>query len=515
MTTIDLEALDRALDLLPAQFRGPGGVAGVVHAGRVVARRAWGHADPGRRQTMTAATRLPICSISKQMTCALLLDLFDDPEALAPFLPELLPHWQGPLPTVAQLCHNQSGLRDYWALTVLEGAAPEGRFSAADGLALIGQARSGQFAPGSRYSYSNGNFRLLAELIVRATGRDFGALLAERVLAPAGMATAVLAPDTARPLDGVRGYEGNDAVGFLPAESAIHWFGDAGIAAALDDMLAWEAHVDATRDDALGLYNRLCAPVTFADGAPAPYGFGLRRGSLAGRAFTGHGGALRGFSCHRLHLATERLSVVVMFNHESSALQAARGLVLAALGEAAPPTVPAAAAWDGLWFDARDGLVLRTTATGQGVRMDYGPSPALLTPEGPDRAAGNGITLQRDGDGLILDCPGENLHARLDRLAPIELADAAEIAGRYRSDEIGAGLEIGAGFVQFDGMLGEGPAERLHPLARDLWAVACRRSMDAPAPGDWTLQVCRDGAGRVVGLTLGCWLARRIDYVRV
>ncbi len=173
MTTIDLAALEQALNLLPDQHRGPAGVAGVVKDGQIIARRAWGYADMYRALPMTAQTRLPICSIAKQLTCALLLDLFDDPAKLDPLLPALLPRFQGPLPTVAQLCHNQSGLRDYWALTVLHGAKPEGLFTEADGLRLMGQTQSGHFAPGAHYSYSNGNFRLFAELIRNASGRDF------------------------------------------------------------------------------------------------------------------------------------------------------------------------------------------------------------------------------------------------------------------------------------------------------------------------------------------------------
>ena len=173
MALPDLEALNAALDLLPDRFRGPGGVAGVVHEGRVIARRAWGHADVAARLPMTATRRMPICSISKQMTCALLLDQCGSPEALDPLLPDLLPELQGPRPTVAHLCHNQSGLRDYWALTVLHGAAPEGRLTAEQGLELISAARSTHFHPGTAYSYSNGNFRLLAELIQRATGKAF------------------------------------------------------------------------------------------------------------------------------------------------------------------------------------------------------------------------------------------------------------------------------------------------------------------------------------------------------
>lgn len=51
-------------------------------------------------------------------------------------------------------------------------------------------------------------------------------------------------------------------------------------------------------------------------------------------------------------------------------------------------------------------------------------------------------------------------------------------------------------------------------IARRAWGcadLAARRSMDAPAPGDWILQVRHNAAGMVSGLTLGCWLARGID----
>ncbi|RBP81295.1 D-stereospecific aminopeptidase [Rhodobacter sp. 140A] len=519
MSEVDISALEGALDLLPDQYRGPAGVAGVVHRGRVIARRAWGYADAAARVPMTSARRMPICSISKQMTCALLLDLFPDPEVLAPRLPELLPRFRGRLPTIAQLCHNQSGLRDYWALTVLHGAAPEGRFTAADGVALLAQAQDGQFPPGAHFSYSNGNFRLLAELICRATGRDFGDLLDERIFRPAGMPTACLAPDMATRLDGVIGYEGNDEVGFVPAESALTWFGDSGVSASLDDMLAWERHIDATRDDAMGLYNRISAPVTFADGTAAPYGYGLRRYHHLGQALTAHGGGVRGFCSYRLHVVAERLSVVVIFNHEASAMRAAEGLMAAALGAPAPAAALPGAGWDGLWLDHDRDLFLRTRDVPAGVRLQYAVSPVLLRPVGETRAEAPGLVLQREGDHLVMERRGENLIVRAERLEPLARADATEIAGRYRSDGLGATLDIeardGAAHIGFDGMLGAGPMERMYPLARDVWTVTSRRAMDAAPPGEWTLHIRRDDAGRVAGLSLGCWLARGILYHRL
>jgi len=114
---------------------------------------------------------------------------------------------------------------------------------------VIGDARSLQFAPGTRYSYSNGNFRILSDVLQERAGRSFAELLREQILAPAGMETAFLAADTRAMPDGAEGYEGTAETGFRLAENRVLWTGDAGLGASLDDLVAWERRIDATRDD--------------------------------------------------------------------------------------------------------------------------------------------------------------------------------------------------------------------------------------------------------------------------
>lgn len=516
--SVDIATLTRALDLLPQHCKGPGGVAGVVLDGQVIARRAWGHATMETRLPMTARTRLPICSISKQFTCALLLDLIDDPASLDPFVADYLPAFTGPLPTVQNLADNQSGLRDYWALTVLQGAFPEQQFRRSDALPLLARMKTGHFPPGTGYSYCNNNFRILAELITRACGQDLGTLLRAHLFKPAGMETAALLSDSRVNADGVTGYEGGDAMGFLPAQNGIWWEGDAGISASLDDMIAWERHIDTTRDDPASLYNRLCQQPRFADGAIASYGNGLSHAMVAGRATTGHGGALRGFRAHRRHVASERLSVVVMFNHEADAHAAALHLIETALGAVAPDAAMPPVGWNGLWLDDKNGLVLRLTEEGTTLRLDYGTNPQRLKVEADGVPRGGGVTLQRQGDALVMHIPDENQVVTARPLIPTDSADVTEVSGSYWSDELQARIEIGgsdgAAWAGFEGMLGRGPVERMYPVAADIWIIPTRRSMDASPPGDWTLQVRRTG-GRVIGVTLGCWLARNIAYARV
>ncbi|MFV0473246.1 MAG: D-aminopeptidase [Pikeienuella sp.] len=519
MTGIDMKALEAAAEAIPTRFSGPGGVLGVAVEGRAVLGRAWGFADLDSRQPMTAKTRLPLCSISKQFTCAALLAACGAPEALDDRLRAHLPRFEGKLPTVRDLCNNQSGLRDYWALTVLHGARAEQHFRREDAAPVFARMKTGHFEPGARYSYSNGNFRLLAEMIETETGEPIEALYARHIWAPAGMTGAALTADTRSPVDGVTGYEGVDATGYLPARNGVHWFGDAGISASLKDMLAYECWIDAGRDDPAHLYRRIAAPQDFRDGNPAAYGFGLAHFSIAGARFTGHGGALRGFRAFRLYSPDVRLSVVAMFNHQADAQGATLALVRAALGQGAPAPRPVAGSWSGQWISRETGLLARLSPERSTVALRFGTSPEALTETGDGRLGSASVESGREGDALVMRRPQENYQERLDPAPPVERADGAEIAGRYHAAELEGEMVIeardGGVYAWFEGFLGSGRPEIMRPAGEDLWIICTRRALDAPAPGDWTLRVERGADGLVSGATLGCWLARGIGYRRV
>ncbi|CAH2601338.1 D-aminopeptidase [Rhodovastum atsumiense] len=512
--------LDHVLRTLPRHYPGPGGAIAVLRAGEVLVRHAWGWANAERRIPFTPRTLFRMCSITKQFTCGLVLDAFPDPSVLDGDIAARLPLLRQPAPGALHLCHNQSGLRDYWAVAMLHGAPVESPFGDAEAARLIGATRTLHFAPGTRFSYVNQNYRLLSDILQARTGRTLAELLRDRIFARAGMEGACLVADTRAMPDGTEGYEGTQAGGFRAAENRILWTGDAGMGASLDDMIAWERHLDATRDDPDALYSRLTAPVSFADGSPASYGFGLWRSTEFGRAVTSHGGALRGWRSHRLYVPAERVSVVVMFNHLTDAQAAALDLLAAVLGE--ERTRPDAALpppdWLGAYVEPETGLAARIEAAAPGqVRLRFGHAPELLDLR-PDGSAGNsrGTRLRPGPGGLWMDRPQENQSSCLHPRAGVS---ASDLAGQYRCGELDAGLTVvdagGMLYGGFSGFLGQGRMELLDPIGPDLWALPCPRALDHTPPGDWTLAFRRDAAGRAVGVTLGCWLARRLDYARI
>jgi D-aminopeptidase len=515
MATPIADRLDRALQRLPLQYSGPGGAVAVLREGEVLARHSWGWADVERRIPFTPETMFLACSITKQFTCATLLDHFPDPTVLDADLRARLPNLLGEMPGVLDLAHNQSGLRDYWAQTVLCGSPVEARFDQGQSDRLIARTRSLHFAPGTRNSYVNQNFRLISEMIEARTGHDFATLLRTGILDRAGMPHARLNPDTSSVPGGTLGYEGSVEDGFRPAVNNIVWTGDAGLSVCLDDMIAWERFIDATRGDADGIYNRLSAPQRFRDGAPAGYGFGLGRGTMLGRIITSHGGGLRGWRSTRLNAPGERISVVVLFNHMADPRDAAQELFAALLDE--PAVEPFEARGDlptGRFQDPESGLVVRLEAApDRTLRLRFGTNPETLVPSAAGWAGG-ASQVRVAPDGVWLDRASENLSSRL---MACEGEPDADFAGVYHCAELDADFTcVDAGgvlFGAFSGDLGLGLMEMLQPYATDLWLYPCPRALDSGAPGDWTVQVLRE-AGRVVGVRVGCWLARGLVFAR-
>jgi len=513
------DRLDRALERLPCAYPGPGGAVAVLREGEVLARHAWGWANAERRIPFTPHSLFRVCSITKQFTCSLVLESFPDPSVLDGDVRARLPRLEQEAPGALHLCHNQSGLRDYWAVAMLHGAEAEDAFGEAEAAGVIAGMRTLQFAPGARYSYANQNFRLLADILQARADRGFAELLRSAIFDRVGMADAFVAADTRAMPDGTEGYEGSQAGGFRAAENRILWVGDAGMGASLDDMIAWERHIDTTRDDPNSIYRRLTAPTRFSDGAQAGYGFGLGRRSELGRQVTGHGGALRGWRSHRLYAPDERISVVVLFNHMSDAHDAALDLFAAALDEDQPPraaTTAPSPEWLGPYLEPETGLSVRIEAAADSqVLLRYGYPPQLLDLHA-DGAEGDGGSRLRAHDGeLWMDLPRDN---QISRLQPCAGAAVTDIAGRYRCAELDAELTVadagGALYGAFSGFLGQGRMELLEPVGGRVWAAPCARALDHTPPGDWTLAFAEEAAGPATSVQVGCWLARGLTFSR-
>ncbi|KAJ6100029.1 hypothetical protein N7467_001564 [Penicillium canescens] len=531
---ITKQHVEDVLNDIARRCRGPGGAVAVVKDGEVIGQRIWGFADLDTLTTLTAETLFPICSITKQFVCALLIDLERNPppalaaqgdvrQQLSAHLRDLLsPELKDSGLTIDQLCSMQSGMRDYWAMTTLMGAKPDDEFLIArDCPPMLELTKSFQFEPGTEFSYCNLNFHIVAQAIERATGESLGKLLEERVLRPAGMATAFLCPNTSKHPPPCVGYEGDEGHGYVAAVNRMEWAGDAGLVASLTDMIAYEKYLDRCSSDPVSWYNEAIATPKYKDGTPARYRFGLGHVDIDGVHTIGHGGALRGYRLHRRHAPAERLSVVVLFNNDADASGPNIDIFRALLNFPKPEvtSIQPATEWFGAFLDADTQLsIVVTKAEKQGeVVISYAGSPEPIRLSSPVSGKSNSMIATIDGDSLIIHRLGDNRKLAAPRITPKEsVLKVDSFQGPYHCAEIDSTFhcfgEAGVFYGVFAGYLGRGHATPMRYLGDDVWVLTCPRGLDAPAPGDWTVVFRRDEQGSVAGFTIGCWLARGLKY---
>lgn len=523
------------LETTPSRYRGPGGAIAVLKDGELVGEQVWGYADLERRIPLETKTQLPICSISKQFVCALLIDLERNPTPAMAVKGDVKKQWADQLAqllppevtknsglTIQHLCDMRSGIRDYWAMTTLWGAGPEDEFliENACGPALE-RTKSFHFQPGTEYSYSNVNFHVLGRLIERVSEEPLGKLLADRIFTPAGMTTAFLCPNTAKHPPPCVGYEGDEQRGFLPAVNRMEWAGDAGIVASLADMVAYEKYLDRLSSDPGSWYKISTERQKFSDGTPARYHYGLARADIDGVDTIGHGGALRGYRLQRVHAPQERLSIVAMFNHEADASGSTEYILRGIINKPARSTsIVPTPDWFGTFLDKGTDLAVTVSKGNAGeVRINYAGSPAPVKLVDPSRAQSRDMTAEIDGNSLHILRIADNRELDALRIVPRESGSKdPSLVGVYRCEEVDStfhcsgkdGLLYGA----FDGYLGRGPLRPMRYLGGDVWALSCPRGLDAPAPGDWTVVFRRDKDGFVAGFQIGCWLARGLEFVK-
>jgi CubicO group peptidase (beta-lactamase class C family) len=189
------EAVDSAAD-----ESGFAGVVRVDRGGEVAFVRAYGLANRPYKIPNAVDTRFAIASGTKGLTALTVVSLIEQgalglSTPVRPILGNDLPLIGGDV-TIEDLLAHRSGIGDYldeeadheitdYVLTV-----PAHDLATTEQYLAVLDGHPTKFAPGSRFSYSNGGYVVLALIAERVSGVALHDLLRERVCAPAGM------PDT-------------------------------------------------------------------------------------------------------------------------------------------------------------------------------------------------------------------------------------------------------------------------------------------------------------------------------
>lgn len=304
----------------------PGMALAVRHNGKIVYRGSYGMADldhgiPNRPDTVFHAA-----SLTKQFTALAIMMLINSPALAATpitlntdvntgaFVPELagiVKAGGGHQPiTIGQLLHHTSGIRDQWVLATMAGWRLSDDVVTRDDVMkrFVGLSKSLNFDPGTRYSYSNTNYTIAAEVVRKVSGLALSAFCSQHIFQPLGMTKTRIIETHGEIVK-------NRAFGYRPAGTGwevrmpnYDLTGATNLQTTVEDLMRWDANFDTM---AVGGAAALAAMQTPGLG---DYGLGLFIEHQDGFDIVEHNGRDAGYRSHLIRFPDEKLSIALLCN---------------------------------------------------------------------------------------------------------------------------------------------------------------------------------------------------------
>lgn len=327
-----------------ARQRIPGLAVAVLHGDRVVVSKGYGSANLEHGVPVTDATMFQSGSLGKMFTAAAVMLLVEDGRLAveAPvrtYLPEAPPAWSAM--TLRHLLSHTSGIPDY------TGDALDYRKDYTDAdLMAMAFAMPLEFAPGTRWNYSNTGYILLGMIVTRVTGHPYWEFLRARLFTPAAMPTARINTEAEIVPHRSSGYQLVD--GQIRHQDwvapVLNTTADGSLLFSLRDLVAWTSTVRARRVLSAASWAAVQTPVRLNSGRSFPYGFGWSIDQAHGQRVVQHGGAWQGFRTQFTRFEGSDLTVIVLANLAEADPERIAELVAGAadpsLAPVPPPTAP-------------------------------------------------------------------------------------------------------------------------------------------------------------------------------
>jgi CubicO group peptidase (beta-lactamase class C family) len=316
-TTVSADTLGRVDEFVRAEMareKVPGVAVAVVDHGDVVKAEGYGYANVEHNVPVRPETVFQSGSLGKQFTAATVMTLveegklaLDDP--IAKYFPEAPEAFRAI--TVRHLLTHTSGIPDY-----TEGTIDLRRDYTEDELARMAFGLKLEFAPGSRWNYSNTGYLMLGVLVRRASGRFYGDVLRDRVFTPLGMKTARIISEEDIVPNRAAGYRlvGGELKNQEWVAPKLNTTADGSLYFTVLDLIAWDKGLRAGAVLKPVSWAAVFRPVRLNSGKTFPYGFGWSIEEAGGRPLVEHGGSWQGFKTHIARYLGDDLTIIVLAN---------------------------------------------------------------------------------------------------------------------------------------------------------------------------------------------------------
>jgi D-alanyl-D-alanine carboxypeptidase len=292
----------------------------VVRGSDTILMRGYGFADLQAKRAAGPTTIYEIGSITKQFTSAAILRLAEQGRVsldadLSTYLPNV--PLQGHRVTIRQLLNHTSGIHNYTSVAAWQ--SHWGEDLRPDSLVAFVARDTFDFAPGTRWRYSNTGYVLLGMVIEKVTGTPYATYLEEQFFRPLGLRQTMYCPSGPRDTSFATAYSSrNGALAPATYLSMTQAFSAGALCSSVASYLVWQRALHGGRVLSPASYALMTTPDTTANGARLTYGFGLATADIGGHRAITHGDGINGFTTSQIFFPAETLSVIAFTNTDAA-----------------------------------------------------------------------------------------------------------------------------------------------------------------------------------------------------
>lgn len=320
----------------------PGLAVLVLKNGQQVFEKGYGVAELRTHTKIDGKTNFRLASFTKQFTAMAIMLLVHDgklryDETLTDVFPDFPAY--GRNITIRNLLNHTSGLPEYEdlmdAAEEVKGPiwTPEKQIQDDEVLELLKKEKTGKFAPGTSWAYSNSGYVMLGLVVSKVSGSTYGEFLQQRIFAPLRMNHSVAFQKGKNDIVNRAFGHTKEKNVFMETDqsSTSATLGDGGIYSNLEDLARWD---EALREHKLlseAEMRPALTPVRLNDGSqtywpkeagddpkaasrPVQYGFGWFLDPYQGHERSYHDGETIGFRTTIQRFAGGQWTIVVLSN---------------------------------------------------------------------------------------------------------------------------------------------------------------------------------------------------------
>lgn len=309
----------------------PGVSIGFIKDGQLQFLKSYGMADLEHQIPVSDTAVFSLASVSKQFTALAILLLEEQGKlSLDDDIRKHLPEFKdfSSKITIKMLANHISGIRGHLSLIGQVGIVPDNVITTTMVHDMIYRQQELNFTPGSKFSYSNSGYVLMAEIVEKVSGQTFAQFMEKEIFQPLGMHDSFVMDDFHRIIKNrARSYQ-LWSEGYVNAPANYSYYGSTNLYTTLQDLSKWALNFEQTKVGSKIIFDKMNTLGTLNNGETFGYALGQFKSDFNGLTQISHSGGDAGYRAFLGRFPEQQAAILLLSNNstvyaEGKALEAA------------------------------------------------------------------------------------------------------------------------------------------------------------------------------------------------